>query len=72
METNLLNLDNFSMLAIRFLFNMFATTLVVLLYARISRRKEFYFSYFAISVSVFLLVFQAVVGGVSLEQHLHP
>lgn len=45
-------------LALRFAFNLAATfVIVVLLYARISRRKEFYFSYFAISIAVFLLVF---------------
>ena len=53
----MINLENFSMLAIRFGFNLIATALVVMLYARISRRKEFYFSYFAISVAVFLLVY---------------
>lgn len=46
------------MLSIRFFFNLAATfIIVVLLYARISKRKEFYFSYFAISIAVFLLVF---------------
>lgn len=46
------------MLFIRFAFNLAATfIIVVLLYARISKRKEFYFSYFAISIAVFLLVF---------------
>lgn len=50
--------DFLEMLSIRFAFNMAATfIIVVLLYARISKRKEFYFSYFAISVAVFLLVF---------------
>lgn len=45
-------------LALRFAFNLAATfAIVVLLYARISKRKEFYFSYFAISIAVFLLVF---------------
>ncbi len=45
-------------LALRFSFNLIVTfVIVVLLYARISRRKEFYFSYFAISIAVFLLVF---------------
>jgi hypothetical protein len=45
-------------LALRFAFNIAATfIIVVLLYARISRRKEFYFSYFAISIAVFLLVY---------------
>ena len=50
-------LDNFTTLAIRFTFNLVATLMVVVLYARISRKKEFYFSYFAISVAVFLLVY---------------
>ncbi len=46
------------MLSIRFAFNLAATfIIVVLLYARISKRKEFYFSYFAISIAVFLLAF---------------
>lgn len=45
-------------LALRFAFNVLVTfVIVVLLYARISKRKEFYFSYFAISIAVFLLVF---------------
>ncbi len=50
-------LEDFWVLAIRFGFNIIAVTFVVFLYARISRRKEFYFSYFAISIAVFLLVF---------------
>ncbi|MGM0620777.1 MAG: DUF4956 domain-containing protein [Bacteroidota bacterium] len=51
-------IDLLAMLAIRFAFNLAATfIIVVLLYARISKRKEFYFSYFAISIAVFLLVF---------------
>jgi hypothetical protein len=54
---NFFQLDNFAMLAIRFSFNLVATLMVVILYARISRKKEFYFSYFAISVAVFLLVY---------------
>ena len=54
--STLIQLENFSVLAIRFGFNLIATATVVLLYARISRKKEFYFSYFAISVAVFLLV----------------
>jgi hypothetical protein len=53
-----LPLDNFWTLAIRFGFNLIATfVVVVMLYARNSKRKEFYFSYFAISISVFMLVF---------------
>jgi len=54
---DLIQFENVTTLAIRFAFNLAATTFVVLLYARISRKKEFYFSYFAISIAVFLLVF---------------
>jgi len=54
---NLIQLEGFSMLLVRFAFNLIATSLLVLLYSRISRKKEFYFSYFAISIAVFLLVF---------------
>jgi uncharacterized membrane protein len=51
-------MENFWTLAIRFGFNLIATFFVVdMLYARNSKRKEFYFSYFAISVAVFMLVF---------------
>ncbi len=50
-------IENFTLMAIRFGFNLVATFLVVVLYARISKKKEFYFSYFAISVAVFLLVY---------------
>lgn len=49
----------------RFGFNVVATTFVVLLYSRISKRKEFYFSYFAISIAVFLLVY--LLESVTLE-----
>lgn len=53
-----LPLENFWTLAIRFGFNLIATFfVVVMLYARNSKRKEFYFSYFAISIAVFMLVF---------------
>ncbi len=58
-------LADFWNLLIRFGFNAFATTFVVLLYSRISKRKEFYFSYFAISIAVFLLVY--LLEGVTLE-----
>jgi hypothetical protein len=51
-------MESFWTLAIRFGFNMIATfVIVVMLYARNSKRKEFYFSYFAISIAVFMLVF---------------
>jgi len=58
--------DTMTMLAVRFAFNLAATfVIVVLLYARISKRKEFYFSYFAISIAVFLLCF--LLENVSIE-----
>jgi len=61
-----LPLDNFWTLAIRFGFNLIATFfIVVMLYARNSKRKDFYFSYFAISIAVFMLVF--LLQGVTLE-----
>ncbi len=59
-------MENFWTLAIRFGFNLIATFfVVVMLYARNSKRKEFYFSYFAISIAVFMLVF--LLEGVTLE-----
>lgn len=58
-------LADFWNLLIRFGFNAIATTFVVLLYSRISKRKEFYFSYFAISIAVFLLVY--LLESVTLE-----
>lgn len=58
LSINSSQVDLLTMLAVRFAFNLAATfIIVVLLYARISKRKEFYFSYFAISIAVFLLVF---------------
>ena len=58
-------MTEFVNLLLRFSFNAVATTFVVLLYSRISKRKEFYFSYFAISISVFLLVY--LLESVTLE-----
>lgn len=56
--TNQFSLENFYALAIRFGFNLIATFfVVVMLYAQNSKRKEFYFSYFAISIAVFMLCF---------------
>jgi len=61
-----LPLDNFWTLAIRFGFNLIATFfIVVMLYARNSKRKDFYFSYFAISIAVFFFFF--LLQGVTLE-----
>ena len=58
MEINKFTLDNFYELALRFGFNLVAIFfVVVLLYAQKSKRKEYYFSYFAIAVAVFLLCY---------------
>jgi hypothetical protein len=46
----------FPKLIIRFDFNLFTAALVLWLYSRMSKKKEFYFSYIATSASVFLLV----------------
>lgn len=58
-------LMDFGELFVRFGFNAIATVFVIVLYARISKRKEFYFSYFAISIAVFLLVY--LLESVTLE-----
>jgi hypothetical protein len=58
-------MTEFWKLLIRFGFNAVASAFVVFLYSRISKRKEFYFSYFAISIAVFLLVF--LLESVTLE-----
>jgi len=58
MDTYQLPFENFTLLAIRFGFNLISTFFIVVMhYARNSKRKDFYFSYFAISVTVFMLVF---------------
>jgi hypothetical protein len=58
LSENKLLLENFWSLVIRFGFNLIATFfVVVMLYAQNSKRKDFYFSYFAISIAVFMLVF---------------
>jgi uncharacterized membrane protein len=53
----MIQLENLLQMATLFAFNLTTTLLVVFLYARISRKKEFYFSYIAISVAIFLLVY---------------
>lgn len=55
--SNQLEFSFIGMLGIRFMLNLISAALMVWLYARISRKKEFYFSYIAISAAVFLLVY---------------
>jgi hypothetical protein len=58
LPVNQMQLENFWSLLIRFGFNLVATFfVVVMLYAQNSKRKDFYFSYFAISIAIFMLVF---------------
>ncbi len=52
------NPEDFAQLLIRFGLNLLVTFVVVFfIYARNSRRKDFFFSYFAISITVFTLCF---------------
>lgn len=54
----LINLEDFTSLLVRFSLNlMIVVGIVVGLYAKTSRRKDFYFSYIAISMAIFLLCF---------------
>ena len=53
-----INVEDFLQLVIRFGFHLLVTIVVVyFVYAKNSRRKDFYFSYFAISVTIFTLCF---------------
>jgi hypothetical protein len=54
----LINVGDFSELLFRFLFNAGVLVLLVaVLYARNSKRKDFFFSYIAVGITVFLLCF---------------
>lgn len=57
-DIKLINIDDFLQLIFRFGLNLLITFIIVyMLYAKRSRRKDFIFSYFAISVTVFTLCF---------------
>jgi hypothetical protein len=54
----LINLEDFVSLLIRFTMNLIVISVIVIgLYAKTSRRKDFYFSYIAVSIVIFLLCF---------------
>lgn len=54
----LINTEDFTELVVRFALNLLVTVFIVVgLYAQTSKRKDFYFSYIAISVVIFLLCF---------------
>ncbi|MGV8135363.1 MAG: DUF4956 domain-containing protein [Mangrovibacterium sp.] len=57
-DIKLINTEDFLQLVFRFGLNLLITFIIVyMLYAKRSRRKDFIFSYFAISVTVFTLCF---------------
>lgn len=68
-DPNLLNIRDFSGLLVRFTFNAaFILVIIKFLYSKYSKesnRKEFFFSYFAIGITVFLLCY--LLGNVKLE-----
>ena len=57
-DIKLVNAEDFLHLVFRFAFNLLITFIIVfLIYAKNSRRKDFYFSYFAIGTTIFTLCF---------------
>lgn len=57
----LINVEDFLALLVRFALNlMVVTAIVVGLYAKTSKRKDFYFSFIAVSMVIFLLCFLLV------------
>ncbi|MCK3685868.1 DUF4956 domain-containing protein [Maribellus sp. YY47] len=58
LDIELVNVIDFKELVIKFGFNLLVTFVVVyFIYAKNSRRKDFFFSYFAISTAIFALCF---------------
>lgn len=58
LDIEFINVEDFLQLVIRFGFHLLVTFVVVyFIYAKNSRRKDFYFSYFAIAVTIFTLCF---------------
>lgn len=58
LDIEFIDIEGFKQLILRFGFNLLVTIIVVYgIYARNSRRKDFYFSYFAISTAIFTLCF---------------
>lgn len=66
LDINFINVNDFTELVIRFLLNTGLVWLIVhFMYAKHSKRKDFYFSYLAISAVVFMLCF--LLNNVKLE-----
>ncbi|MFV0589927.1 MAG: DUF4956 domain-containing protein [Draconibacterium sp.] len=58
LDIDLVNVVDFKELVLKFGFNLLVTFVVVyFIYAKNSRRKDFFFSYFAISTAIFALCF---------------
>lgn len=58
LDIKIINVSDFSELLVRFVFNIIVLLLIVrYLYAKNSNRKDFFFSYFAVGITVFLLCF---------------
>ncbi len=58
LDIKLINVEDFIELLVRFAFNGLVLILIIrYLYARNSNRKDFFFSYFAVGITVFLLCF---------------
>ena len=57
-DIKLINVEDFAELGIKFIFNLAVVIFIVaFLYARNSKRKDFFFSFIAISIVIFLLCF---------------
>ena len=66
LDIKLINVADFSELIIRFAFNLLIIFMAIhYLYGKNSNRKDFYFSYFAVGISVFLLSY--LLNNVKLE-----
>ena len=66
LDIRIINVSDFTELFLRLALNLFVTMLVVhFMYARNSRRKDFYFSFIAVGTVVFLLSF--LLNSVKLE-----
>ncbi|KOH46502.1 DUF4956 domain-containing protein [Sunxiuqinia dokdonensis] len=58
LDIKLINVEDFIELLVRFAFNGIVLVLIIrYLYARNSNRKDFFFSFFAVGITVFLLCF---------------
>ena len=66
LETQLTNSESFTQLMLRFAFNLLMVWFMVhFLYYRKSRRRDYYFTFMLISISIFFLIF--LLGNVKLK-----